>query len=189
MNQILNWLTGGDIRSDGNADEVAALILENPFLFDELFEGLGSKNDIIRGRTADALEKVARQRPDLLFPRLPQLVRIAGEDPRPVVKMHLAMIFGHLVACGEKIDESTSALGVLLSDPSVFTRSWAISSLCIVARRYPERGGEITRLVLEYQQDDSIAIRTRVRKALVILGDESEKFPKGWVKSVHLIGL
>jgi HEAT repeat protein len=189
MNQILSWLTGGDIRSDGNADEAAALILENPSLFDELFEGLGSQNDIIRGRTADALEKVARQRPDLLLPRLSQLDQSASTDPRPMVKMHLAMIFGHLVACGEKIGEITSVLQNLLSDPSVFTRSWAISSLCILARKYPERCEEITGLILKFQQDESIAIRTRVRKALAILGDESAGFPKGWIKSVHLQGL
>jgi len=186
MNQILSWLSGGDIRSDGASDEAAEFILEHPASFDDLFAGLASPDDVIRGRTADALEKVARKRPDLLISKLTELVQVAETEARPVVKMHLAMLFGHLVACGERIEEITSALQGLLSDPSVFTRSWGISSLCIVARKYPQRCDEILRWILKYQQDDSTAVKTRVRKALVVLGNESAQFPNGWVKSTHL---
>jgi hypothetical protein len=65
MNQILSWLSGGDLRSDGMANEAAALVIENPQVIEDLFAGLRASDDIVRGRTADALEKVARVKPDL----------------------------------------------------------------------------------------------------------------------------
>jgi hypothetical protein len=36
MNPILEWLSGGDLRSDGMADEVAELVLKNPAMFNEI---------------------------------------------------------------------------------------------------------------------------------------------------------
>ena len=186
MNQILQWLSGGDLRSDGMSDEAAEFILENPQLMDELFDGLKSANDVIRGRTADALEKVARVKPDLFINRLPELINIAKNDQVAMVKMHLAMIFGHLVVCDEKIEEIVSILLDLLDDESAFTRSWSIVSLCIVGKKYPSKRKTIFESIARYQTDSSIAIRTRVRKAIELLGNEDAQFLKGWVKSTHL---
>jgi len=186
MNQILSWLSGGDLRSDGMSEEAAEFILENPQLFDELFAGLKSANDVIRGRTADALEKVARVKPDLFIDRLSELINIARNDQIAMVKMHLAMIFGHLVVCDQKIEEIVSALLILLDDESAFTRSWSIVSLCIVGKKYPSKSENIFESIARYQTDSSIAIRTRVRKAIELLGNEDAQFPKGWVKSIHL---
>jgi hypothetical protein len=70
VNQMLTWLSGGDLRSDGMANEAAQFVLENPQIIDDLMVGLNEPDDVIRGRTADALEKVARERPDLLIDHL-----------------------------------------------------------------------------------------------------------------------
>jgi len=185
-NQVLQWLSGGDLRSDGLANEAAEFILENPAVFDDLFDGLKSPNDVIRGRTADAIEKVARERPDLIINRLSELVFIATNDQVAMVKMHLAMIFGHLVACDENIEEIKAVLKILLADESVFTKSWAIASLCIVGKKYPSKCKSIFESIAKYHNNSSVAIRTRVKKAIELLGNDDAKFPKGWVKSVHL---
>lgn len=66
MNQTLTWLSGSDLRSDGMANEAAQFVLDNPQVFENLFSGLPEPDDVVRGRTADALEKVSRGRPDLL---------------------------------------------------------------------------------------------------------------------------
>ena len=72
MNEILQWLAGGDLRSDGMANEAAEVILENPELIEELFEGLSSADEVVRGRTADALEKVGRTKPAFLAEDCPR---------------------------------------------------------------------------------------------------------------------
>ncbi len=189
MNQILEWLEGGDLRSDGLADEVAAAVLRSPGLFDDLYAGFSESDDVIRGHTADALEKVARSRPDLTIEHLQDLVTIARTDPVPMVKMHLAMIFGHLALYEEQIDTLRSALFDLLDDESVFAKSWAIASLCIIGRIYPQDSQSIVNRISQLQRDRSIAIRSRAGKALNIMTNPSVSFPKGWIKSEQIKSL
>jgi HEAT repeat protein len=186
MNQILEWLSGGDLRSDGLADEVAAAVLKSPDLFDDLFAGLSESDDVIRGRTADALEKISRQRPDLIAVHLPEVIDLSRSDQVPMVKMHLAMIFGHLALYEELIDILQSALFELLKDESVFAKSWAIVSLCIIGRMYPQKSTRIVNRISQLQGDKSVAIRSRAGKALNILTNPSASFPKGWIKSDRL---
>jgi HEAT repeat protein len=186
MNQILTWLSGGDLRSDGMANEAARFVLENPQILDDLAAGLSEEDDAIRGRTADALEKVARERPDLLIDHLHQMMDLARNEQVPVVKMHLAMIFGHLAVYEEVVEDLISVLYDLLEDESVFTRSWAIASLCIIGRKYPADSQRILNRLSQLQGDPSVAIRSRTSKALSILTNPEKKFPKGWIKSEHL---
>ncbi|HEY42975.1 MAG TPA: hypothetical protein G4O11_03225 [Anaerolineae bacterium] len=189
MNQILEWLSGGDLRSDGMSSEAAEFVLKNPLMFEELFEGLYVTDDVVRGRTADALEKIARTEPKLLNNCLAELIKIAKEDPVPMVKMHLAMIFGHLAIYEEKVSDLTSTLLHLLDDESVFTKSWAVVSLCILGRKYPEECKRIIERIEPLQRDRSIAMRTKARKAVDLLTNKKDSFPEGWIKSEHLQGL
>ena len=186
MNQILEWLLGGDLRSDGLSTEVANFVLANPPLVDELLEGLDEEQDLVRGRTADALEKIARQSPELVVPSLPKLLAVARDDPLPMVKMHIAMLLGHLAMYAEHTEAITQALLEMLDDRSVFAKSWAIASLCIMGRKHPQERSRIVESIAGLQGDASIAIRTRVRNALMVLTDEQAPFPKGWIKSHHL---
>lgn len=83
MNELLRYLTGGDLRSDGNANEVAGLVLDNPDLIGDLLDGLDEPDAVVRARTADALEKVSRDKPEDVHKQLSQLVRPAKSDPVP----------------------------------------------------------------------------------------------------------
>jgi HEAT repeat protein len=186
MNQVLSWLSGGDLRSDGMANEVSQFVLDNPQVFEDLYAGLFAEDDVVRGRAADALEKVARRRPDLLLEHLPEVINLAEVEDVPMVKMHLAMIFGHLAVYPEMIEELMPPLNNLLGDESVFTRSWAIVSLCIIARNFPKECQAVLDTFLPFQEDESIAIRTKAKKAINLLTDPRAQFPKGWIKSEHL---
>jgi hypothetical protein len=100
--------------------------------------------------------------------------------------MHLAMLFGHLVACDVDIAEILSALLDLLEDKSAFVKSWSIVSLCIIGKKHPKYSKNIFEDIAQLHDNSSVAIRTRVKKALELLRDEEVNFPKGWVKSIHL---
>jgi hypothetical protein len=168
------------------ANEAADFVLSNPAVFDELFEGLTVPDDVVRGRTADALEKIARTWPDPFRARIPKLIQIAKRDDVAMVKMHIAMLFGHLAIYEDKIDKLYDALLELLQAESVFARSWAIVSLCIIARKYPEKSDSIVNRLVQFKNDESAAIRSRVKHALHLLTNRSASFPKGWIKSEHL---
>jgi HEAT repeat protein len=187
MNQILEWLLGGDLRSDGLSAEVAAFVLDHPELIDELMDGLEEEKDLVRGRTADALEKIARSEPGLVEPYLARLIAVADRDSVAMVKMHIAMLLGHLTMFEDHTDLIQEALVGLLEDKGVFARSWAIASLSILGRQFPERREGIVNSIARLGNDESIAIRTRVRKALKVLTDDRSDFPKGWIKSEHLL--
>jgi HEAT repeat protein len=186
MNTILEWLAIGDLTTDGQADEVVDLVSENIQLLPDLMEALGNPEDAIRGHAADALEKVARQHPEAVATHLPALLQRAKSDPVPMVRWHLAMTLGHLAATSEYEGEVADTLLALLDDRSVFVQSWAISSLCIVARLYPPRAQRITQAIADLSGAPSAAIRSRVRKALTIFSDPKAPFPKGWIKSQHI---
>jgi len=183
MNTILDWLSGGDLRSDGAADQVAEVVLQHPALIGDLIAGLDSPNAIIRGRTADALEKIARSQPDLTIGHLPLLLSLLKKDTVPMVRMHLAMMLGHFVGFSEYVNKTIPALMQALDETRVFTKSWAIVSLCIYARKYPCYWEEIAKKIAELSTDPSKAIQTKVRYAMEILSDDEIPFPKGWVKS------
>jgi HEAT repeat protein len=189
-NPLLTWLSGarpdGGLRSDGVADQVAAFVLEYPPALEDLLIGLESPEDVVRGRSADALEKVAREQPAWLVPHIPIFIQASRTDKVAMVKMHLAMLLGHLVVCGEMIDPIEAALFDLLAGHGAFTRSWAITSLCILARRYPDKESRIIQRIARLDSDPSIAVRTRARKALAALGKPGARLPNGWIKSRHL---
>jgi HEAT repeat protein len=189
VSQLLGWLSGGDLRSDGMANEVVKVVLENPGLFDELFAGLSEPDDVIRGRAADALEKVCRSRPDLFVDRLSELFQTVRWEQVVMARFHIAMILGHLALHGDLVDDIAEVLLSLLEDESAFVRSWAIVGLCIVGRRSPAMAGEIVTRISSLERDASAAVRSRARRAITLLIDENAPFPKGWIKSQHLTEL
>jgi HEAT repeat protein len=116
MNQLLQWLSEGDLRSDGLSNEIVKIVMQEPDLIDDLIEGLDHSDEVVRGHTADALEKIGRSRPDLLEGYIPKLLDCIQTDSVAMVKMHLAMIIGHLVVYEERADEFVPALLALIHD-------------------------------------------------------------------------
>jgi hypothetical protein len=183
MNELLKKLAGGDLRSDGKANEVADQATKSPQLIAKLVEGLSESDDVVRGRTAHALERVSRTRPEMLRGLVPELVRLAADDKVPMVKWHIAMIFANMTLPETEVETVFSSLFQLLKDDSVFVKSWAIASLTILARKNKGKISEVINELRVYQESDSIAIRTRVAKALGVLEDDDKPIPDSWVKT------
>jgi len=76
---ILELLEGGDRRSIGRADEVAAIVSRQLNLFRELMTGLRAEDPLVRMRAADAAEKVSRKNPELLKPYNAELLGLMSE--------------------------------------------------------------------------------------------------------------
>jgi hypothetical protein len=186
MNDLLSMLSGGDIRSDGEADRVAEIVLGNPHMIEDLVQGLAVTDEVVRGRSTHALEKIARIRPEWLLDYLDWMIELSKDDPLPMVRWHLAMIFADMAGYENRVDDLVDCLTGLLLDSSVFVRSWTISSLCIIARLYPAHNAGVTQQISKCREDPSTAIRARVRKALEVLTDPDAPMPKGWVKSERL---
>jgi hypothetical protein len=86
---ILGSLKGGDRRSIGRAEEVAAAY-RNFARFPELIRGLWSEDPLVRMRAADAAEKITRSSPDLLRPHKRELLGLMVEAKQQELRWHLA---------------------------------------------------------------------------------------------------
>ena len=181
MNKLLEMLLGGDLKSDGRANEVADSVVANPDMLDKLVEGLHESNDLIRARTAHALERISRTDPERMLSQLQNLIVLSINDPVPMVKWHMAMIFGNLTVLDTQQDLIYETLIKMLKDESVFVRSWAIVSLTILGRRDVSKRPAIIKKMSYLKTDKSNAIRNKINRALSILKDEKEPIPANWV--------
>jgi HEAT repeat protein len=183
MNILLQKLSGGDLRSDGRANEVAEEVARSPRLLGQLLEGLSEPNEVIRARTVHALGRVSRTNQTLLLRLMSQLISLSASDKVPMVRWHLAMIFGNTASAVEDTKPVVSALFPLLKDESVLVRSWAISSLCIMGRRDERRRRKIIDAMEAFRHDKSILIRVRAVNALRALRNENKPSPSNWSKA------
>ncbi|MGC1121185.1 MAG: hypothetical protein WBA22_08825 [Candidatus Methanofastidiosia archaeon] len=188
MNDLLEKLRSGDLRSDGRANEVVGEVLKSPHLLPKVIQGLDEPDDVVRGRTADVLEKISRIAPKSLKGLTRKFMDLAAHDDVPMVRWHLVMIFGNIELSQEELDDVVSLLLHLLQDESVFVKSWAIVTLCTLGLRYEGRRKEIIGNIRALKDDESIAIRSKVTRAVEVLEFKSE-MPAGWYKGQKRISL
>jgi hypothetical protein len=182
MNDFDKWLSEGDLRNDGMADEVVRIVLHDTETVQDLIACMDSTNDVVRGHAADAIEKTAREKPGLFHPYLDLLMEKALKDDIPMVQWHLAMLFGHLTIFDEDLEPIVNILEKLISSDHTFTKNWAISSLTIAAILHGDPENRITTQIAKFSDHPSAAVRSRVRKALNVLVNGAP-LPKGWNKS------
>jgi hypothetical protein len=89
-------LKGGDRRSIGRADEIAALIVREAGRFGELWGCLQNTDPLVRMRAADALEKISRVLPDAFEPYREALLTAKLDDGSAEVRWHLIAITSRL---------------------------------------------------------------------------------------------
>ena len=148
MNNLLQELAGGDLRSDGKANMVAEQVMKNPYLLGMLVEGLSEPDDVIRARTAHALERISCHNPEMLQGLTSQFINRASTDTVPMVKWHLAMLFQNIPLEEQETDAVVSTLFHLLEDKSVFVRSWSIVSLCVIGAKTATKRTKIMSRIL-----------------------------------------
>jgi HEAT repeat protein len=183
MSIFNHLLSSGDLRSDGSANEVVRIVSEHPELLPELVDALASDDPAVRGHAADAFEKLARTHPQEAAVFLPRIVQLARSDSVAMVRWHLAMALGHLSNQAQSIPEVIQTLRTLLYDASPFVRSWAITSLCIIAQKYPDDAEAITQAIAVLSSDSSAAVAKRVQMALQVLSKPGNSLPKSWIKT------
>jgi len=93
---FIAMLTGGHPNSLGRTQEVVDLVLGDPARLDALFASMGSADPVVRMRVGDALEKVCRERPEWLVPRVERVLGELAAVDQPSVQWHVAQILDHV---------------------------------------------------------------------------------------------
>ncbi len=93
---FLVMLSGGNPRSLAGVEDVLVTLRVDPSRLGELIDCCSAVDPIARMRAADALEKVARERPELLVPFVDRLDRELSASTQPSIQWHLAQLWGEV---------------------------------------------------------------------------------------------
>lgn len=107
---IAGRLSGGDPRSLGEAEQVVADTLADPTQLGEVFGCLFDDDPVVRMRAGDAVEKVARQQPQLLAPYVDRLLTDVAPIEQASVQWHLAQILAEVPLTPAQQDRAIAIL-------------------------------------------------------------------------------
>jgi hypothetical protein len=167
--RVLDLLSGGDRRSIGRSDAVAAKVLARPALFRGLIKGMWDPDALVRMRAADAAEKVSLQKPKLLQPFKAELLGLLAETTEQELRWHLAQMVPRLTLTSPERAHAASTLRTYLDDRSSIVKTFAMQGLADLAVA-DERLLPVTMELLErLTRTGTPAMRARGRKLLAQL--------------------
>lgn len=166
LHPILRRLAGGDRRSIGRANQVVTAVLTRPELFDRVFEGITSRDPLVRMRAADAAEKVSAKRPELLAPCKKKILHIAARTEEQEIRWHMALMIPRLPLTPRERGIAVDILFDYLRDKSSIVKSWAMQALADLAARDEDLKPMIRPLVEELTAVGTPAMRARCRRIL-----------------------
>ncbi len=169
MHPILKKLQGGDRRSIGRADEVAAEVLAEPGLFDTLFSGMLSADPLVRMRAADAVEKITARHPELLEPHKTILIEEISRLEQQEVRWHAALMLPRVKwgTAGRK--RVLAVLTGYLDDKSSIVKTCAMQAMADLARDFPALRPRVAALLRELCTSGTPAMKARGRRLVAEL--------------------
>lgn len=168
---ILHLLQGGDRRTIGRADKVAAIVSQDPRLFPQLMAGLWSEDPLVRMRAADAAEKVTRENPKLLRSYKKELLGLMAEAEQQELRWHLAAMVPRLAMNAEERKLAASLLTGYLEDRSSIVKTFALQGLADLALVEPSIRPNVIDVLQEATRSGTPAMRARSRKLLLKLAN------------------
>ena len=167
--KILGLLKGGDGRSIGRADEVAAAVSKNLAMFPELMKGLWSEDPLVRMRAADATEKITRSNPDLLRPYRRELLGLMAEAQQQELRWHLAAMVPRLELDSKERELVRSLLNSYLEDRSSIVKTCALQALADLAAQQSSIRPGVIEILRQAVRNGTPAMKARSRRLLLEL--------------------
>lgn len=166
---LADLLKGGDRRSIGRANKVAALVASNPESFPDLISNLWSDDSIVRMRAADAAEKITRENPQLLQRHKKELLGLLGETHQAEVRWHLAAMIPRIELTAGERRRAAVALETYLDDRSSIVKTFALQGLADLAVRDRSMRSDVVEKLREATRSGTPAMKARSRKLLANL--------------------
>lgn len=166
---ILARLEGGDRRSIGRSAEVVREVLARPELFGTLVCGLKSADELVRMRSADAIEKITAIHPEYLAPHKRALLRLASGATQQEVRWHMAQIVPRLRLTVPERERMAALFIAYLSDASSIVRACSMEALAELSVQEPTLLARTLPLIEELTAHGTPAMRARGRKLLARL--------------------
>ena len=168
-NTVLQLLSGGDRRSIGESNRVAAMARDQPELIEVLIQGIESADPVLRMRCADAMEKATADRPELLVPYKRKLLRELSQIEQREVRWHVAPMLARLPLSKSEEVFVMRTLLAYTADSSSIVKTMAMQALVDLACRSRQLLPEIERHIQELTAVGTPAMKSRGRKLLAKL--------------------
>lgn len=162
-------LAGGDRRSIGRSDEVAKLLASRTERFGELLNLIWDGDPLIAMRAADAVEKISRERGDLLQPYKAQLLGLLAESTHQEIRWHLAAMVPRLRLTPAECERVDAVLRSYLEDRSSIVKTFAMQGLADLTRQDPTLIPSAADLIRALTRTGTPAMRARGRHLLKAL--------------------
>jgi hypothetical protein len=158
-------LRGGNRRSIGQSDQLAALVERYPVRFEELWDCLGDSDALVRMRAADALEKVSRSCSSLFAMKKKILLSRCLDDGTAEVRWHLVAIVARLpLSEGEAAGLMRFLAQCVRCDESRIVKVMALQAAADIRDKHAELDAEICRLLDWARASPWPSVRARARK-------------------------
>ncbi len=165
MHNFLTLLSGGDLRSIGESNKAVSLVLKNQRLFGDLFKCLYSSDPLIRMRSADALEKITQRHPELLQQYKTNLVDDISRIQQQEVQWHFTELVTRVKLTVADLKQVVQVLEQNLKvSKSNIVRTFSIQAIYDLSLKYEGLEDLVKRLLIEYKDDESAAVRSRIKK-------------------------
>jgi len=175
MNEIINKLEDGDLRSIGNVPEVVDMVLANPELFRTVLQGMMHPDPGVRMRSSDAAEKITRSNPEHLQLHKAFLLNDVIGQTQQEVRWHLAQLISRLELTDLERTQAAKILFAFLDDPSKIVQTNALQALVELAWEDDELFSVVKKAVEELVEKGSPAVKNRADKLLPTLVRKDKK--------------
>ena len=167
---VEQMLSGGDSRSLHGVDRVIAAVLADPRALEALFECLFCDDAVVRMRAGDALEKIARIRPELLAPFARRFLSDVVDLDQPSVQWHLPQILTEIELTPQQRPRAVAILKRNLErHEDWIVLNLTLHALAQFARDDPELRRELVPILRRHQADTRKSVAKRATKLLAQL--------------------
>jgi hypothetical protein len=129
MDEILRLLAGGDRRSIGASNRVAALAAAEPRLLRVLFRGAQSDDPVLSMRCVDAIEKATANRHELLAPYKRVLLEKLSKRAQKEIRWHVAQLLPRLALSQMQRAKALQILVDFTNDGSSIVKTLAMQGM------------------------------------------------------------
>jgi hypothetical protein len=145
---------------------VVAEVLNDPSLFEVVFNWVLSDDPLVRMRCADALEKITLEHPEYLQPFKARFLQEIAQSKQREVRWHLAQMLPRLGLSAEERAVAVEVLGDYLNDKSKIVKTFSMQALADLVEQEASLRERVIPILEELSETGSSAMKSRGRKLL-----------------------
>ena len=156
----------------GKSEEVVALVLSKPALFEDVVNAILVDNPGIRMRASDAVEKITRDHPEWLKPYKQQFLNTIANIDQKEVRWHVAQILPRFKLTKKEREKVYSLMMSFLTDKSSIVKTFAMQALTDIALQDKKYVNKVNLLICKLIKDGTPAMQSRGKKLLTLLNNQ-----------------